>query len=186
LPLSPQSPLTNYEGNISRSAHNMPAETAEPTMLYGRVLVVLFTLFSVSNGKAFLGMCSMLRNEKRWVRSWIEWHLMVGVDHFFMLDDKSDDGTTAILEEYSNMGVLTFLNPAQRRATLKNTSNHTVNTREVYFMNSSFENASATKIIEENDEEYLKQLASDLNIDLSDNETRSFSKSRHVFENGEV
>jgi hypothetical protein len=108
---------------------------------------------------------------------------MVGVDHFFMLDDKSDDGTTAILEEYSNMGLLTFLNPYQRRETLEDTSK---NTLEGYFMNSSFENASATKIIDENEDEYLKQLAFDLDIDLSDNETHAFSKSGHIFENGEV
>lgn len=121
-------------------------------MLHRCILLIFLSLFSVSNGKAFLGMCSMLRNEKRWVRSWIEWHLMVGVDHFFMLDDKSDDGTTAILEEYSNMGVLTFLKPDQRREALEDTSN---STREGYFMNSSFENTSATKISGENDEEYL-------------------------------
>jgi hypothetical protein len=152
----------------------------------GRVAPILLSLFSVSSGKAFLGMCSMLRNEKRWVRSWIEWHLMVGVDHFFILDDKSDDGTTAILEEYSSMGVLTFLNPAQRRNTLLVDDSNS-STGAVYAMDTSLiENASAVNVSDERDEEYFTQLALDLNIDFNENTTHVAPKSGHIFENGEV
>jgi len=154
-------------------------------MMHARIVPVLLSLFSVSSGKAFLGMCSMLRNEKRWVRSWIEWHLMVGVDHFFILDDKSDDGTTAILEEYSTMGVLTFLNPAQRRETLED-SNRSI--RKSYVTNySSFENTSITNTEVENGEEYyVAQLALDLNTDFNENMTHGAPKSGHIFDNGEV
>ena len=156
------------------------------------VVPVLLSLISVIDGKAFLGMCSMLRNEERWVRSWIEWHLMVGVDHFFILDDNSDDGTTAILEEYSTMGVLTFLNPKRRgrrrQRTLLEGSTQEDNSNANSSLLEHFlaQNKTAAGAAGEEDVAYYTQLALDLNLDPGDNTSYVTAKNGHVLKNGEV
>uniref|UniRef100_A0A7S1U546 Glycosyltransferase family 92 protein n=2 Tax=Phaeomonas parva TaxID=124430 RepID=A0A7S1U546_9STRA len=56
-----------------------------------------------------LGLCVSVKNEGRFLREWIEWHLMLGVGHFFIYDDGSTDDSIAIVKEYAEKGQATFV-----------------------------------------------------------------------------
>lgn len=61
-------------------------------------LITLFinqSLFSYE-----LGIVTMFRNEANYLKEWIEYHHMLGVDHFLLYNDRSDDDWAKVLEPY--------------------------------------------------------------------------------------
>ena len=63
------------------------------------------------NGKRkhHISLCIMFKDEATYLREWIEYHLMVGVDHFYMYDNNSSDGYESIIESYLEEGVITLI-----------------------------------------------------------------------------
>eukprot|EP01061_Rhynchopus_euleeides_P041288 TRINITY_DN7165_c1_g1_i1.p1 TRINITY_DN7165_c1_g1~~TRINITY_DN7165_c1_g1_i1.p1 ORF type:complete len:503 (+),score=44.41 TRINITY_DN7165_c1_g1_i1:81-1511(+) len=53
-----------------------------------------------------LGICSSVKDDARWLVEWIEFHRMVGVEKFFIIDDGSTDATARILRHYELLGVV--------------------------------------------------------------------------------
>jgi Glycosyltransferase family 92 len=51
----------------------------------------------------------MIKNERPWIREWIEFYLMMGVDHFLIYDDSSNDRPREILGHYIDTGLLTHI-----------------------------------------------------------------------------
>ncbi|NDE63506.1 MAG: glycosyltransferase [Chlamydiae bacterium] len=47
-----------------------------------------------------LGIVTMFRNEAPYLAEWIEYHHMIGVDHFLLYNDRSDDEWAEVLEPY--------------------------------------------------------------------------------------
>lgn len=41
-----------------------------------------------------------MKNEKPYLKEWLEYHLLQGVEHFYLCDNGSTDGTDAYLEPY--------------------------------------------------------------------------------------
>jgi len=58
-------------------------------------------------------MCTCVKDEGRWLKAWMEWHLLVGVEHFFLYDDGSTDDTLDIIHEYVDKGVATFMGASE-------------------------------------------------------------------------
>lgn len=57
-------------------------------------------------GGVRLAVCTRLRNEGIYLKEWLEFHLLVGVDHFYIFDDGSTDNTLAVLRSYEARGVV--------------------------------------------------------------------------------
>lgn len=57
----------------------------------------------------YLTVATMLRNERRWVREWIEFNLMMGVQHFIIYDNGSTDLPLEILQYYIDEGLVTYI-----------------------------------------------------------------------------
>jgi Glycosyltransferase family 92 len=51
-------------------------------------------------GAVYLAVCALFRNEARYLREWIEFHRLVGVERFFLYDDSSDDDYLEVLGPY--------------------------------------------------------------------------------------
>ena len=47
-----------------------------------------------------LGIVTMFRNEANYLKEWIEYHHMLGVDHFLLYNDRSVDHWAEVLEPY--------------------------------------------------------------------------------------
>ena len=58
----------------------------------------------------YVSVCCMFRDEARFLREWIEFHRLVGVDHFYLFDNNppgADDGSAAVLAPYVHAGLAT-------------------------------------------------------------------------------
>ena len=49
-----------------------------------------------------LGIITLFRNEGKYLKEWVEYHHMLGVVHFLLYNDRSDDNWAEVLEPYIN------------------------------------------------------------------------------------
>ena len=64
-----------------------------------------------------VSICAIFRNEAIGLREWIEYHQLIGVQHFYLYNNNSDDNYHEILEPYIDQGLVTLIdwtpNPGQ-------------------------------------------------------------------------
>lgn len=73
---------------------------------------LLFSLFRKKEEKRnyYLSVCSCFKNEGKYLKEWIEYHLIIGVDHFYLYNNNSEDNYIEVLQPYINNGIVTLLN----------------------------------------------------------------------------
>lgn len=81
------------------------------------VLVALFILLLIFAGvyklhtpsKNFLSVVAILKNEKPYIKEWLEYHMMQGVEHFYLCDNDSTDGIKEYLKPYIDKKIITYI-----------------------------------------------------------------------------
>lgn len=58
--------------------------------------------------KYHISICGCFKNEARFFKEWIEYHQMIGVEHFYLYNNNSDDNYQEVLQEYIDKGVVTL------------------------------------------------------------------------------
>jgi Glycosyltransferase family 92 len=58
--------------------------------------------------KYMLSICAIFKNEARYLREWIEYHRLIGVDHFYLYDNGSKDRSSQLLQPYIEAGLVTL------------------------------------------------------------------------------
>lgn len=56
-----------------------------------------------------LAVVAIMYNEGRYLEEWIAYHRIVGVDHFYLYDNGSDDNTRELLISYEKKGIVTLI-----------------------------------------------------------------------------
>ena len=51
---------------------------------------------------------SMMKNASPYVKEWLDYHLLAGVDHFFIYDNDSEDNFAEIVQPYVDAGLVTY------------------------------------------------------------------------------
>ena len=72
---------------------------------------------SPGGSDSYLSICTLARNEGRYLSEWISFHLCAGVSHVFVFDDSSNDATSCVLQPFVEAGVVTVTRapvPAQK------------------------------------------------------------------------
>lgn len=64
--------------------------------------------WSVPEGSYDLSIMAIVKNEA-YIVEWIEYHLLVGVQHFYIYDNESTDGLKDRIEKYINEGIVTYV-----------------------------------------------------------------------------
>ena len=64
---------------------------------------------NIKKFKYDLAVVAIMKNEGSYLREWIEYHKMMGVDKFFLYDNESDDDTREILEPYIKSGLVEYI-----------------------------------------------------------------------------
>ena len=76
-----------------------------------------------SSHRYFLTVATMFKNERRWLREWLEFYLMMGVEHFLLYDHNSTDYPLEILRPYIDAGYVTYISwPPEKVPTWKVTT----------------------------------------------------------------
>ena len=64
----------------------------------------------------YLSVCVIAKNEGPYFKEWLDWHIAMGVDKFYVYDNGSTDETRHILEPYIERGVVEYIPfPGYRR-----------------------------------------------------------------------
>lgn len=76
-----------------------------------KFLILLIGIFLLvfsykSHPKYYLSICAIFRNEARFLPEWIEYHRLCGVDHFYLLNNLSDDDYQTVLKPYLDKGIV--------------------------------------------------------------------------------
>jgi len=76
-------------------------------LIYFKIIIFLFC-FNCFVQAAFyeFAICSMIQNEAPWIREWIEYHKLLGVDHFYLYDNESNDSIYEVLLPYIEDGIV--------------------------------------------------------------------------------
>jgi hypothetical protein len=64
------------------------------------LLICLWTSFCCAKPKYDLAVCMIFRDEARYLKEWIEFHRLVGVEHFYLCSHNSTDNYREVLEPY--------------------------------------------------------------------------------------
>jgi len=65
--------------------------------------------FSSKPKKNNLSICAVIRNEAKYLKEWIEFHRLIGVDHFYLYDNNSTDRLYKALNPYIKKGLVTLI-----------------------------------------------------------------------------
>ena len=60
--------------------------------------------------KYTISVCCMFKNESIFLEEWIKYHLVIGIDHFYMYNNNSDDNFLEILNPYIDSGIVDLIN----------------------------------------------------------------------------
>ena len=55
-----------------------------------------------------LSIVVIIKNEALYIREWIDYHILVGVEYFYIYDNESTDNTKDLLSEYIKRGLVTY------------------------------------------------------------------------------
>jgi len=56
-----------------------------------------------------MSICTMINNEANYIQEWIEYHLLMKVDHFYIYNDKSTDNIVEVLKPYTDKGIVSLI-----------------------------------------------------------------------------
>jgi len=59
--------------------------------------------------KFYIAVAAIFKGEDEYLREWVEFHRLVGVDHFFLYDNGDSSASRAILEPYVTEGLVTYI-----------------------------------------------------------------------------
>lgn len=59
-----------------------------------------------SKYKYQIAVCAMFQNEAEWLKEWIEYHKLIGVEHFYLFDNGSSDNFKEVLKPYIKKGIV--------------------------------------------------------------------------------
>lgn len=61
------------------------------------------------NLKYRISLCLIFKNEAPFLKEWLDYHLTVGIDHFYLYNNNSDDNFKDILQPYIEKGLVTLV-----------------------------------------------------------------------------
>ncbi len=56
-----------------------------------------------------LSVCTLFKDEARYLKEWIEYHRLIGVDHFYLYNNGSKDRYYSVLAKYIKEGIVTLI-----------------------------------------------------------------------------
>lgn len=70
----------------------------------------------LENAKYYLSVATMFQNEARFLKEWIEFYKLMGIDHFYLYDHLSVDNYQEVLQPYINSGLVELKKITKRPA----------------------------------------------------------------------
>lgn len=62
----------------------------------------------IEKKRYYLAICAIFKNEAEDMKEWLEYHLLIGVEHFYLYNNFSNDNYLEILNSYIEKGIVTL------------------------------------------------------------------------------
>lgn len=56
-----------------------------------------------------LAVVTIAKNEAPYIKEWLDYHLLAGVNHFYIYDNDSSDNQKEVLQPYVDAGIVTYI-----------------------------------------------------------------------------
>lgn len=66
-----------------------------------------------------VSICAIFKNEAPYLKEWIEYHKIVGIDHFYLYNNNSEDNYKDVLKPYIKAGIVTLIQWSQNQAQMQ-------------------------------------------------------------------
>jgi hypothetical protein len=73
----------------------------------------------IEEKKYKVSICGIFKNEAQYLDEWICYHLLVGVNHFYMYNNNSEDDYLSVLQKYIDQGVVTLVQWEKNQAQME-------------------------------------------------------------------
>lgn len=74
-----------------------------------KVLVLLFAKKNIEKKKYKVSLCLIFKDEALFLKEWIDYHKMIGVDHFYLYNNNSTDSYREVIQPYIEDGIVTLI-----------------------------------------------------------------------------
>ena len=74
-----------------------------------KVLVWLCAKRNIGKKKYNVSLCLIFKDEAPFLKEWIDYHKMIGVDHFYLYDNNSTDNYREVIKPYIDGGLVTLI-----------------------------------------------------------------------------
>ena len=78
-------------------------------LLLNNIFIRLFFRKREEQKKYYVSVCAIFKNEAKYLKEWIDYHLIVGVDHFYLYNNYSDDNYEKVLKPYIQRQLVTLI-----------------------------------------------------------------------------
>lgn len=82
-------------------------------LFYNSVCKSWIELFGTHDNRQMkyrVSLCLIFKNESPFLKEWLDYHLTVGVSHFYLYNNNSDDNYAEVLKPYIAKGIVTLIN----------------------------------------------------------------------------
>lgn len=77
-----------------------------------------------------VAVCAIFKNEAQYLKEWIEFHHIIGVEHFYLYNNNSEDDYLSVLKPYINSGLVTLAQWPKNQAQMECYNDCIVNYKE--------------------------------------------------------
>ena len=92
--------IKNFKNIYEKNLFNFYlVETMEPYIFF-----FIFSFFSLFGYEHTVSIAAIFRDEAPYLKEWIEFHLAIGVDHFYLTNHESQDDYLSVLKPYIDEG----------------------------------------------------------------------------------
>ncbi len=74
------------------------------------IRLLLLLLVNAALSAYELSVVAMFRDESRYLKEWVDYHRLVGVEHFWLYNDHSKDNWQEVLQDYIDAGIVDAIN----------------------------------------------------------------------------
>lgn len=78
-------------------------------LFYGILLNIIKPAKDNRNCKYQVSICAIFKDEADYLKEWLEYHIIVGIDHFYLYNNNSSDNYMEILNSYIENGLVTLI-----------------------------------------------------------------------------
>lgn len=83
---------------------------------------ILYKIYSNNNSqkkKYQVSIIAIFKNEANYLKEWIEFHRIVGINHFYLYNNNSEDHYITVLEPYIEAGIVTLIDWPKNQAQME-------------------------------------------------------------------